>query len=104
MSPQSAPYPVLIVPFPITDIKGLLILMAHSYFPKGSMILCSLYENMIANDYLSFSVAFNTVQVISRRVVLWAEETSTYSWSRFCTANCRLSVNNYQLSHVRSRV
>ena len=30
--------------------------------------------------YLGFYVAFNTVQVISRRVVLWAEETSTYSW------------------------
>ena len=27
--------------------------------------------------YLDFNVAFNTVQVISRRVVLWAEETST---------------------------
>ena len=34
-------------------------------------------------------VAFNTVQVISRRVVGRAEETSTYSWSRFCTVNCR---------------
>ena len=30
------------------------------------------------------------IQVISRPVVLWAEETSTYSWSRFCTVNCRL--------------
>ena len=27
-----------------------------------------------------FNAAFNTVQAISRRVVLWAEETSTYSW------------------------
>ena len=35
--------------------------------------------------YLGFYVAFNTVQVISRRVVGRAEETSTYSWSRFCT-------------------
>ena len=34
--------------------------------------------------YLGFNAAFNTVQVISRRVVLWAEEISTYSWSRFC--------------------
>ena len=36
-----------------------------------------------------FYVALNTVQVISRRVVLWVEETSTYSWSRFCTVNCQ---------------
>ena len=33
-------------------------------------------------------VAFNTVQVISQRVVGRAEETSTYSSSRFCTVNC----------------
>ena len=39
--------------------------------------------------YLGFNIAFNTfVQVISRWVVLWAEETSTYSWSMFCTVNC----------------
>ena len=35
-----------------------------------------------------FYIAFKTVQVISLRVVLRAEETSTYSWSRFCTVNC----------------
>ena len=35
--------------------------------------------------YLGLHVAFNTVQVISRWVVGRAEETSTYSWSRFCT-------------------
>ena len=29
-----------------------------------------------------------TVQIISRGVVGRAEETSTYSWSRFCTVNC----------------
>ena len=34
--------------------------------------------------YLSFKVSFNTVQFISQWVFLWAEETSTYSWSRFC--------------------
>ena len=33
---------------------------------------------------------------------LWAEETSTYSWSRFCTLNCRPTASNYQLSHLRS--
>ena len=51
--------------------------------------------------YLGFYVAFNTVQVISRRVVGRAEETSTYSWSRFCTVNCRPTASNYQLSHLR---
>ena len=51
---------------------------------------------------LGFYVAFNTVQLILRRVVQRAEETSTYSWSRFCTINCRLTASNYQLSHLRS--
>ena len=37
---------------------------------------------------LGFIVAFNTVQVISRRVVGRAAETNTYSLSRFCTVNC----------------
>ena len=51
--------------------------------------------------YLGFYVAFNTVQVISRRVVGRAEETSTYSSLGFCTVNCRPTASNYQLSHVR---
>ena len=38
--------------------------------------------------YLGFYVAFNTVQVISQRVVGRAEETSTYSSLGFCTVNC----------------
>ena len=38
--------------------------------------------------YSRFYVAFNTVQVISQQAVERAEETSTYSWSRFCTVNC----------------
>ena len=38
--------------------------------------------------HLGFYVAFNTVQVISRRVVGRAEETSTYSSLGFCTVNC----------------
>ena len=46
-------------------------------------------------------VAFNTVKVISRRVILWAEETSTYSSSGFCTVNCRPTASNYQFSHLR---
>ena len=44
--------------------------------------------------YLGFYVAFNTVQVISRRVVGRAEETSTYSSLGFCTANCRPKASN----------
>ena len=51
--------------------------------------------------YLGFYVAFNTVQVISRRVVGRAEETSTYSSLGFCTVNCRPMASNYQLSHLR---
>ena len=41
-----------------------------------------------------FYVAFNTVQVISRRVVGRAEETSTYSSLGFCTVNCRPTASN----------
>ena len=52
--------------------------------------------------YLGFYVAFNTVQVISRRVVGRAEETSTYSSLGFCTVNCRPTASNYQLSHLRT--
>ena len=35
-------------------------------------------------------VTFNTMLV---GVVLWAEETSTYNWSRFCTPLCRPSIS-----------
>ena len=49
-------------------------------------------------------VIFNTVRVISRQAVLWAEKTSFYSWPRFCTVNCRPSVSNYQLFPTKSRV
>ena len=51
--------------------------------------------------YLGFYIPFNTVQVISRRVVGMAEETSSYSWSRLCTVNCRPTASNYQLSYFR---
>ena len=51
--------------------------------------------------YLGFYVTFNTVQVISQRVVGRAEKTSTYSSSGFCTVNCQPSASNYQLSHLR---
>ena len=51
--------------------------------------------------YLRFYIAFNTVKVISRRVVGRAEETSTYSSSGICTVNCQPTASNYQLSHLR---
>ena len=51
--------------------------------------------------YLGFYDAFNTVQVISRRVVGRAEETSTYSSLGLCTVNCQPTASNYQLSHLR---
>ena len=51
--------------------------------------------------YLGFYVTFNTVQVISQRVVGRAEETSTCSLLGFCTINCRPTASNYQLSHLR---
>ena len=50
--------------------------------------------------YLGFNVSFNTVQVISRRVVGRAEETSTYSSLGLCTVNCRPTASNDQLSHL----
>ena len=34
-------------------------------------------------------------------VVLWVEKTSTYSWSRCHTINCRPSASDYQLSNMR---
>ena len=48
--------------------------------------------------YLGFYVTFNTVQVISRRVVGRAEENSSLG---FCTVNCRPTASNYHLSHLR---
>ena len=53
-------------------------------------LVCYLY-------WFGFHITFNTVQVISRWVVLWAEETSTCSWTRFCTVNCGPMASNYQL-------
>ena len=62
------------------------------------IIMSLLAANFI---YLGFYVALNTVQVISRRVVGRAEETSTLSSLGFCTVNCRPTASNYQLSHLR---
>ena len=52
------------------------------------------WTNLCLFIYLGFFVAFNTVQVISRRVVGRAEETSTYSMLGFCTVNCRPTESN----------
>ena len=51
--------------------------------------------------YLGFCITVNTVLVISQWVVRRTEETSTYSWSRFCTVNCRPNASNSQLSNLR---
>ena len=56
---------------------------------------------MLLFIYLVFYVAFNTVQVISRRVVGRAEGTGTYRSSGLCTINFRPTASNYQLSHLR---
>ena len=66
-------------------------------FPSNRRIVAAL----VVFIYLGFYVAFNTVQVISRRVVGRAEETSTYSWLGLCTVNCRPTASNCQLSHLR---
>ena len=70
----------------------LLICMSDTFF---------LYMSIYLFIYFGFYVAFNTVQIISRRVVGKADETSTYSWSRFCTVNCQPTASNHQLSHLR---
>ena len=71
--------------------------MCHYVVHKTTRMPCTL--NLFI--YLEFYITFNTVQVISRQVVGRAEETSTYSWSRFCTVNCLPMASKYQLSHLR---
>ena len=64
------------------------------------LLVCNLVSHSLF-IYLGFYVAFDTVQVISQRVVGRAEETSTNSSSGFCTVNCRPTGSNYQLFHLR---
>ena len=52
--------------------------------------------------YLGFNVAFNTVEVISRWVVLWAAETSTYRLVK--VLYCKLLTAGKQLSSFPHRV
>ena len=69
-----------------------------SHMAKGDVFVTQSYTIVIF-IYLGFYVAFNTVQVISRRVVGRAEEASTYSSLGFCTVNCRPTASNYQESN-----
>ena len=71
--------------------------MCYIYVHTGSPLL--MVYLFILFIYLGFYVAF--IQVISRRVVRRAEETSTYSSLGFCTVNCRPTASNYHLSHLR---
>ena len=72
---------------PATVIQSLMFVMRkQSHFSRVSQCLINNCVNLFI--YLGFYVAFNTVQVISRRVVGRAEETSTYSLLGFCTVNC----------------
>ena len=80
----------------------------YIYFIKYAMLNAKLFLKCFfllfilisLSIYLGFYVAFNTVQVISQRVVGRAEETSTYSSLGFCAINCRPTASNYQLSHL----
>ena len=99
----------------ITWLTGVLFHFLHEEQPWSDLLLPPQYkisqylsalklnESVSFNlfIYLGFYVAFNTVQVISRRVVGRAEETSTYSSLGLCTVNCRPTASNYQLSHMR---
>ena len=73
----------------------------HILFTKNIGIVITIKKGTLEFIYLGFYVAFNTVQVISRRVIGRAEETSTYSSSGFCTVHCQPMASNYQLSHLR---
>ena len=81
---------------PQLDIPVPEILLVDKYSRSSSSLSAK-----ILFIYLGFYVAFNTVQIISRRVVGRAEETSTYSSLGFCTVNCQPTASNYQLSHLR---
>ena len=58
--------------------------------------LCDCFIYLFIWGFTSLSTLY-----ISRRVVGRAEETSTYSWSRFCSVNCWPTASNYQVSHLR---
>ena len=51
--------------------------------------------------YFVFFITPSTLSIILWWVVGRAEETNTYSWSRFCTVNCWPTTSSYQLFHMR---
>ena len=57
--------------------------------------IISMQSGSVLFIYLRFNIAFNTI--------LWAEETSVYRWSRFCTANCQPLVTEI-FCDIESRV
>ena len=59
---------------------------------QSEFIQCSRVGSKDLNLFIfgGFYIVLSTVQVISRRVVGSVEETSTYSWSGFCTVNCNI--------------
>ena len=73
----------------IQNIKLKMGLNDHSKLPQFSS---QVHQTV---DLFGILRRFQHCTVISQRVVLWAEETSTHSWSRFCTVNCQPSVSNY---------
>ena len=81
---------------------------SYVFVPHRFIFECHMNQHVLCYQfvvvlfiYLGFYIAFNTVQVISRGVVGMVEETSTYSWSGFCTVNCWPTASNYQLSRLR---
>ena len=73
------------VPLQVLDLHQLI--PRHKALPvKKFMKIPHFYLIFV---YLTFNATFNTVQVISREVALWTEETGTNSWSIYCTINCR---------------
>ena len=75
----------------LVDLMYILCYSIKDYVLHGLTLLCCRW----------FIYLFGVLQVISRRVLGRAEETSTYSSLGFCTVNCRPTASNYQLSHLR---
>ena len=69
---------------------------------------CHTTDNVSSNIFIFLfiwvltSLSTHCIGHITGWLVVWAEQTSTYSWSGFCTVNCRPMASNYQLSHLRS--
>ena len=79
-----------ITPVINNDTQSYLDLMRELQHRVSLSRTCKLWLDNLINLFIwgFFYIAFNTVQVISRRVVGRAEETSTYSSLEFCTVNC----------------